>query len=93
MKRLRLETPPAPQADPTLPLINIDHHLGNQHYGELNWVDPEAPARVQRVRATINHIGRDGEGWRTFTNGRLHRRWTLERLDEGPWRITDAWGI
>ncbi|MCB1425108.1 MAG: biopolymer transporter ExbD [Zhengella sp.] len=23
MKRLRLETPPAPQADPTLPLINI----------------------------------------------------------------------
>lgn len=56
-------------------------------------VDPEAPARVQRVRATINHIGRDGEGWRTFTNGRLHRRWTLERLDEGPWRITDAWGI
>lgn len=27
-----------------LPLLNIDHHLGNAHYGELNWVDPEAPA-------------------------------------------------
>lgn len=27
-----------------LPVINIDHHLGNQHYGVVNWVDPGAPA-------------------------------------------------
>lgn len=27
-----------------LPVVNIDHHLGNQHYGEINWVDPAAPA-------------------------------------------------
>jgi phosphoesterase RecJ-like protein len=27
-----------------LPLLNVDHHLGNAHYGEVNWVDPEAPA-------------------------------------------------
>jgi phosphoesterase RecJ-like protein len=26
------------------PLINIDHHLGNQHYGSVNWIDTEAPA-------------------------------------------------
>lgn len=26
------------------PLVNIDHHLGNQHYGAVNWVDPTAPA-------------------------------------------------
>lgn len=25
-------------------LVNIDHHLGNQHYGAVNWVDPTAPA-------------------------------------------------
>lgn len=25
-------------------LVNIDHHLGNQHYGVVNWVDPTAPA-------------------------------------------------
>jgi phosphoesterase RecJ-like protein len=25
-------------------LINIDHHLGNQHYGAFNWVDSAAPA-------------------------------------------------
>jgi phosphoesterase RecJ-like protein len=27
-----------------LPLINIDHHLGNALYGEHNWVQVEAPA-------------------------------------------------
>ena len=26
------------------PIINIDHHLGNQHYGAINWVDSAAPA-------------------------------------------------
>lgn len=26
------------------PLVNVDHHLGNQHYGAVNWVDPTAPA-------------------------------------------------
>jgi len=25
-------------------VINIDHHLGNQHYGAVNWVDSAAPA-------------------------------------------------
>jgi bifunctional oligoribonuclease and PAP phosphatase NrnA len=28
----------------SLPVINIDHHLGNQHYGAINWVDTAAPA-------------------------------------------------
>jgi phosphoesterase RecJ-like protein len=27
-----------------LPLVNVDHHLGNQHYAAVNWVDPGAPA-------------------------------------------------
>jgi phosphoesterase RecJ-like protein len=26
------------------PILNIDHHLGNQHYGAINWVDSSAPA-------------------------------------------------
>lgn len=29
---------------PQLPLLNIDHHLGNEQYGKINWVDSEAPA-------------------------------------------------
>jgi phosphoesterase RecJ-like protein len=28
----------------SLPLINIDHHLGNEGYGEVDWVDTSAPA-------------------------------------------------
>lgn len=27
-----------------LPQLNIDHHMGNEHYAEVNWVDPAAPA-------------------------------------------------
>jgi phosphoesterase RecJ-like protein len=32
-----------------LPVINIDHHLGNQHYGVVNWVDSAAPAVGEMV--------------------------------------------
>lgn len=31
------------------PLVNIDHHLGNQHYGAVNWVDSAAPAVGEMV--------------------------------------------
>jgi len=31
------------------PLLNIDHHLGNQLYGAVNWVDPMAPAVGEMV--------------------------------------------
>jgi phosphoesterase RecJ-like protein len=33
----------------TLPVVNIDHHLGNQHYGAVNWVDSAAPAVGEMV--------------------------------------------
>ncbi len=32
-----------------LPILNIDHHLGNQLYGQANWVDTEAPAVAEMV--------------------------------------------
>jgi len=28
----------------TKPLVNVDHHLDNPHYGRVNFVDPSAPA-------------------------------------------------
>jgi len=37
-----------------LPILNIDHHLANQQYGELNYVDEESPAVGEMV-------------WRMFT--------------------------
>lgn len=46
-----------------IPLLNIDHHLGNQLYGAVNWVDPAAPAvgeMVQRIaRALKAPLGED----------------------------------
>ena len=31
------------------PLLNIDHHLGNQLYGAIDWVDVQAPAAGEMV--------------------------------------------
>ena len=31
------------------PIVNMDHHLGNQHYGQVNWVDTAAPALGEMV--------------------------------------------
>jgi phosphoesterase RecJ-like protein len=39
----------APLAASGKPLVNIDHHLGNQHYGQVNWVDTAAPALGEMV--------------------------------------------
>ncbi len=27
-----------------LPVLNVDHHLGNEHYGKVNWIDTAAPS-------------------------------------------------
>ena len=41
-----------------IPLLNIDHHLGNDAYGEVVWVDTEAPAvgeMVFRLAKALQH--------------------------------------
>jgi bifunctional oligoribonuclease and PAP phosphatase NrnA len=40
-----------------LPLLNVDHHLGNAHYGEVNWVDAEAPAVGVMVAQLAEALG------------------------------------
>ena len=53
----------------------------------------DAPRLVEEVRVLINHIGKvDGE-FRTFAGSMLHRRWDLQRLDDGPWRIISTFAI
>ena len=53
-------------SDPTRPdvagldrydLINIDHHLGNTHYGQVNWFDPSAAACGEMVADLIDALG------------------------------------
>lgn len=46
-----------------LPVLNVDHHLGNQHYGAINWVEPAAPAvgeMVYRIAQAL-HLTLDPE--------------------------------
>ena len=46
-----------------LPLVNVDHHLGNQHYGQVNWVDTAAPALGEMIHrlAQALKVGMDAE--------------------------------
>lgn len=43
----------------SLPLLNIDHHLGNEHYGEVNWVDTAAPSLGEMIFRTARALGVD----------------------------------
>jgi phosphoesterase RecJ-like protein len=39
------------------PVVNIDHHPGNTHYGSINWVDESAAACGEMVFTLIQAIG------------------------------------
>jgi bifunctional oligoribonuclease and PAP phosphatase NrnA len=40
------------------PVVNIDHHLGNRMYGEINYLDVEAPSVGEMVlQLNKNHLG------------------------------------
>jgi len=38
-------------------VINIDHHLGNEMYGQVNWFDSSAAACCEMVAAVIDELG------------------------------------
>ena len=39
------------------PVINIDHHPGNDHYGQINWFDASAAACAEMVYDLVSAIG------------------------------------
>ena len=47
---------------------------------------PGAP-RLEEVDVTLDHVGRFDGAYRLFANSTVRRRWALQRLDGGPWRI------
>lgn len=55
----------------------------------LDEEDKWIPA-VDQVNVFVDHYGSPDEGskYRTFVNLNVKRRWALQRLDNGPWRIT-----
>ncbi len=42
---------------PGTPLLNIDHHISNENFGDVNYVDPTAPATGQILFEYFQHIG------------------------------------
>jgi phosphoesterase RecJ-like protein len=40
-----------------LPLLNMDHHMGNSNYGRVNWVDVSAPALGEMVHTLALQLG------------------------------------
>lgn len=49
-KPKELDLPPAA-------ICNIDHHLGNENYGQINWVDPTAASCSQMVYTLLDTLG------------------------------------
>ena len=42
---------------PGTPLLNIDHHVSNQSFGDINYIDPTAPATGQILVEFFRHVG------------------------------------
>lgn len=40
-----------------VPLINIDHHVTNLYFGEVNLVDPNAASTAELVLTLLDHLG------------------------------------
>ncbi len=46
-----------PRQLPGVPLINIDHHVTNDKFGTVNWIDPQATATSEMVLGLIERLG------------------------------------
>ena len=67
-----------------LPILNIDHHLANPRYGELNYLDEEAPAVGEMVLAMAE------AGGVRVTPGMATNLYTALVTDTGDFRYSNA---
>jgi phosphoesterase RecJ-like protein len=44
------------------PVINVDHHLGNKMYGEINYLDLDAPSVGEMILHVAKHLGVEIDG-------------------------------
>jgi phosphoesterase RecJ-like protein len=42
---------------PSTTILNIDHHISNENYGDVNYIDPSAPATGQILLEFFQHVG------------------------------------
>jgi phosphoesterase RecJ-like protein len=55
--KLRLGSIWADLPEPKPFLINIDHHISNTRFGQINWVDPSAASTAELVLLLIDQLG------------------------------------
>ena len=67
-----------------LPLVNIDHHLSNDAYGEVNWIDETAPAVGEMVLRLVQAAGVP------FSAGLATNLYTALVTDTGDFRYANT---
>ena len=45
--------------------------------------------KVEQVKIIIDHAGKIDGIYKSLSNIYVHRKWVLQRLDNGPWKITE----
>lgn len=40
-----------------VPIVDIDHHISNPHFGDVDWVDADASATCEMVTLLLPHLG------------------------------------
>lgn len=62
-----------PECPAGIPIVNIDHHVTNTYFGQVNWVDTNAAATAQMLYDLITELGIaiDGEIANCLLNGIL----------------------
>lgn len=49
--------------------------------------------RVEQIKVLIDHIGFFDGQYRSFSSLVVHRKWVLQRLNDGPWKIRELQGL
>ncbi len=44
---------------------------------------------VEQVKVILDHIGLIGDRYRSVSNINVHRKWILQRMNGGPWKIVE----
>ncbi|MBM7868383.1 bifunctional oligoribonuclease/PAP phosphatase NrnA [Heliobacterium gestii] len=70
--------------DGNVPVVNIDHHIGNGCFGDVNWLDPSAPACGEM----IFHLCR-AAGW-TITPDVATALYTAVMTDTGSFQYANT---
>lgn len=45
--------------------------------------------RVEQAKVIVDHVGKFGNTYRSLSNINVHRKWILQRINDGPWKILE----